>query len=265
MYTDELEDACDAAVAATRLAARAGDTTLTGMSLFCLALTLRQTGRPVGRITDVIGQVGGGNAPTEWAELRRGDLALWDGRADLALECAYRSGRLAGSRHPPYEPSLIEASRLLGQALVASGRPGEALPHLEDALRRAERFVLVQEELPTRVALARAVCTTDPHRAEKVIEDGFDHRDSLEYRWFTVDALAVLAALYERDGRSRQAADCRSQLRSLAARQTGWDYVLYRGHSPHGGSGPAPPPVDGPPLPRHVADMLDEIALAHRS
>jgi tetratricopeptide (TPR) repeat protein len=265
LYTDELEDACGAAVAATRLAAQAGDTSQMVVPLFYLALTLRQTGRPVGRILDAIDEVGGGDPDTAWTALRRGDLALWDGQADLALEYAHRSHRLANAWRPPYEPSLIEASRLLGQALLASGRPGEALPHIEDALRRAERFVLVQEELPTRVALAQAVCTTDPHRAEKVIKDGFDHRDPLEYRWFAVDALAVLAALYERDGRRRQATDCRSQLRSLAARQPGWDYVLYRGHPSRSGSGPAPSSIDERPLPRSVTDMLDEIAPTRRS
>jgi hypothetical protein len=43
LCTDELEGACDAAVAATRLAAQADDTGGVVMSLFYLALTLRQT------------------------------------------------------------------------------------------------------------------------------------------------------------------------------------------------------------------------------
>jgi hypothetical protein len=98
-----------------------------------------------------------------------------------------------------------------------------------------------------------------------VIKDGFDHRDPLEYLWFTADAWAVLAALYERDGQSREAADYRSQLRSLAARQPGWDYVLYRGRSSRGGSGPAASSADERPVPRPVTDMLDEIAHLRRS
>ncbi|WP_063793288.1 toll/interleukin-1 receptor domain-containing protein [Frankia sp. R43] len=257
MYTDDLEDACHSAVVALRLSAQAGDTRRAVITLYYLAIILRQTGRSSQSVLRAIDQLDHRGLPPAWVALRRGDLALWDGRADLALDYGRRSLQAATRLKRPYEPSVIEASRLVGQALVACGRPDQAIPLLEDALRRAGRLVLIQEELAARVALAKAVQIKDPSGAERLLRDGFDHRDPREYRWFAVDGLVVLGEIRQSEGRHREAALCRQQARALARGPSGWAYVLWQtdmadGRTQHGPSGSD----DGSAVPPEVSEVL---------
>jgi hypothetical protein len=165
--------------------------------------------------------------------------------------------------HRHYEAPLIEASRLTGQALVECGRADEAVHYLKDALRRSQTFVLVQEELPIRAALARAVLDDDPEYARSLIEKGFDGRAGPGYRWFTVDALTVLHDVHCRLGQTNRASERRRAALRLAEAPPGWSYIpgLRRlGALTRPGSYPD----EQRTLPRFVLDLLSDLERGDR-
>ena len=196
---------------------------MVAMLLLYLALILSQAGYEVNSLVNLAGQVEVGVVPPGWKELRLGDLALWNGNPDAAL--AHGQHALAYARSDAYLPPAIEANRLIGQSLVELGQAGEAVPHLENALRLAQDFVLVQEEFRIRVALARALMSDDLERARLLIEDGFDGRAPEEYRWFKVDALIVLHDVHTRLGQAKRASEYRREALRIAYAPSGWEYV----------------------------------------
>ncbi|MBT3150817.1 tetratricopeptide repeat protein [Streptomyces sp. CHD11] len=251
LYTDALEEACEAAVAAVRHAlANSADTSV---PLTYLALVLAQSGRSVKEVVRLRERLGSAYPTQEWLALRDGELALWAGEPERALRLGERSLALAGARRSGYAAPLIEATRLTGQCLVEIGRPGDALPLLEQALGRTRQFVLVQEELPIRIALARACAVSEPQRALRVLADGFDHRGEGEYRWFAAEAHAARGDILRGLGRTETGERHRARALALASRPAGWEYVpLLRRLSP------SLTPGGEPPLPEPVSALLGE-------
>jgi tetratricopeptide (TPR) repeat protein len=223
LYTDALEEAGEAAVTAVRHAlANSADTSV---PLTYLALVLAQSGRSVEEVLRLRDRLGSAYPTPEWLALRDGDLALWVGEPERALRLGKRSLALASTRRNGYIAPLIEAARLTGQCLVELGRRSDALPLLEQALGRTRQFILVQEELPIRVALARAYAPSDPQRALRLLAEGFDHRGEGEYRWFTAEAHATRGDILRDLGRTDAAERHRARALALASEPTGWEYA----------------------------------------
>ncbi|TLQ41975.1 tetratricopeptide repeat protein [Streptomyces marianii] len=251
LYTDALEEAGEAAVTAVRHAlANAADTSV---PLTYLALVLAQSGRPVEEVVRLRDRLGSAYPTQEWLALRDGDLALWAGEPERALRLGERSLALASTRRSGYTAPLIEAGRLTGQCLVELGLLDDALPLLEQALGRTRQFVLVQEELPIRIALARAYAPRDAQRALRLLAEGFDHRAEGEYRWFTAEAHATRGDILRDLGRTETAERHRARALALASRPTGWEYApLLRRLNPSS-------LTDGErPLPAQVSALLGE-------
>lgn len=251
LYTDELEDACHAAITAIR---RSPGPAEQSTPMTYLAMILRQTGRPIERLVAVMDALSSQQAPPAWRHLRAGDLALWGRRPDLALTHGLQSLKAALDHDHAYEAPVIEALRLVGQALVDTGDPTAAREPLREALRRAEDFVLLQEELPARVALAKANLDHSPEHAKALIHDGFDNRDPLEYRPFAVDAHAVLYRLHQRHGDPAHANRLRRQGAQLATTPPGWIYA----HGLHQ-LGLDTPTTGTQPLPDDVRELLQDL------
>lgn len=224
LYTDELEAACRAAVISGENSGK--DRRQLAISLSYLALILQQAGMPSARAGALMNQVGRETLPPSWLELRNGDIALWQGRPSQALFHAQRSLEHVRKLAVPFEASLIEVLRLLGQSLVALGRIDEALVYLEDALRRVGEFTLVQEELPVQIALAQAVGAHDPERAVELLMNVLERQDiATEYRYCTVDALTILGELYQRHGRLEKADEVLYEAYELAGAGQEWCYA----------------------------------------
>ncbi|MFY1695945.1 MULTISPECIES: glycosyltransferase [unclassified Solwaraspora] len=254
MYTDDLAEAYRAAMTAIRCSWGSGESRI---PITYLALILRQAGRPADRLTALLKAPASGRISPAWRALRLGDLALWNGKPEEALALGEQSLAYAQRQVPPFEASLIEASRLIGQSLVALSLFDEAVPVLEEALRRTRDFAIVQEELPIRVSLARALLIRSPERVERIIADGFERYDAIDYRWFTVEAELVLADLHQRRGDADRAAIHRRSALDLAVGPDGWSYVhgpLRIGVQSHAGYSF----IDPQPAMAEVDQLLDK-------
>jgi tetratricopeptide (TPR) repeat protein len=254
LYTDDIEDACHAAVTAIRHSPGPAEQVT---PLTYLAMILRQTGRPIDRLLAILNGLPPTQVTPAWGHLRAGDLALWAQRPDLALVHGRASLQAVRAQTRPFEAPVIEALRLVGQALVDTGDPTIAQGPLREALHRAQDFVLLQEELPARVALAKAILDHSPDEAETLIREGFATRDPREYRWYTVDALVLLHQLHRRLGNTEQATGYHRRALELATTPSGWAYAhglrqlgLDRGtRRPH----------EMRELPGEVQELLDDL------
>jgi tetratricopeptide (TPR) repeat protein len=104
-----------------------------------------------------------------WNELGR--LRTAQGRLGEA-QALYR--KVLATARPDLEAQRAGALEGLGKALVAAGRPGEALPHLEEALElRARRPEIVDALAHSRLALARGLAAggREPGRARALVAE----------------------------------------------------------------------------------------------
>lgn len=104
------------------------------------------------------------------------------------------------------EGDVILAARLQGHAALQIGDLDTAEERLHHALTRARAVQLVEEELPTLVALAELRRQQgQPGQARELLEDVWEPAERGPYPLFHADALNVLAQL-ERDAGNEEAA-----------------------------------------------------------
>jgi hypothetical protein len=130
--------------------------------------------------------------------------ALWQGDPASAMALADRASELAA--HWRVESELILVSRLQGTAALALADLVTADERLHQALARARACNLVQEELPTLIALAELYrCRGESTRAREALADVWDAAERGPFPLFHADGLNVLAQI-ERDSNDRDRA-----------------------------------------------------------
>jgi tetratricopeptide (TPR) repeat protein len=147
------------------------------------------------------------------ASLAKRLLCFGDPRA--ALTFAQRAWELAADRR--YEADFIRAARLLGAAALGLSDLDTAAERLQHALTRARAVSLVDEELPTLIALAEL------HRrkqeitiARELLDQVWDFAEQGPYPLFHADALNVLAQIERDEGNTKAAIDAATKAYTLA-------------------------------------------------
>lgn len=119
---------------------------------------------------------------------------LLSGRADLAADLADRAWELA--HEALFEADFIRGARVQGMVAAARGDPATAEERLHHALTRARAGGLVEEALPTLIALARVhMIRDDLERSQQLLDEVIDQALAGPYPTFYADALNVLAKL----------------------------------------------------------------------
>ena len=132
------------------------------------------------------------------------ERALWQGEAAAARPLADRARNLAAVLR--YEVDFIQAARLQGSAALHLGDFDTADERLHHALTRARAVQLVEEELPTLVALADLRRRQgQPGQVRELLEEVWEPAKRGPYPLFHADALNILAQL-ERDAGNEEAA-----------------------------------------------------------
>jgi tetratricopeptide (TPR) repeat protein len=138
------------------------------------------------------------------AEAYLAQKAVWLGDAVAAHQHAARAWELARSDRA--ERDFIRAARLQGEAALALGDLPQGDERLRHALTRARTVEMVEEELPTLIALAE-LCRrqANPAAARELLEQAWEPAERGPYPLFHADALNVLAQI-ERDAGNTSAA-----------------------------------------------------------
>jgi tetratricopeptide (TPR) repeat protein len=130
--------------------------------------------------------------------------ALWFGEFDEVLPFANRAWELA--RVQNLEGDFIRSARGQGEAALALNDIATAEERLHHALTRARAVNLVEEELPTLVALAELRRRRgDEKAAREFLDDVWEFAERGPYPLFHADALNVLAQI-EIDAGNKEAA-----------------------------------------------------------
>lgn len=145
----------------------------------------------------------------------RGQVELWHGNAENTKEMADKALRNAERRR--YEVDFIRSARLLGTAALHLDHYATAAEQLHYTLRRARSVSLVEEELPTLVALAELHRQQGEYpRARTMLEDVWDAAERGPYPLFHADALNVLAQIERDVGNTEAAVDAATKAYRLA-------------------------------------------------
>ncbi|HWN09407.1 MAG TPA: DUF4062 domain-containing protein [Pyrinomonadaceae bacterium] len=129
---------------------------------------------------------------------------LWLGQFNQAITFAGRAWRLAHINRQ--EASLIHAARLHGEAALGLGDLTTAEERLNHALTRARAVNLVEQELPTLIALAELRRELQQYgSARELLEQVWAAAERGPYPLFHADANNVIARI-ERDEGHREAA-----------------------------------------------------------
>ena len=127
------------------------------------------------------------------------EVMIWQGRPEAALSLADRAWDLAHVHDS--EIDFIRAARLQGSAALYIGDIETADERLHHALTRARKVQLVEEELPTLIALAKLhLQQQEPDKARERLEEAWESIERGPYPLFHADALNVLAKVEQNEG-----------------------------------------------------------------
>lgn len=137
-------------------------------------------------------------------------------QAGLGQAALWRGDTAAARRHADHAWELAEVQRLEADFIRAARLQGTATLHLNDlaivderlhyALSRARACNLVEEELPTLIALAELHARQhQPDAVRQCLDDVWEAAERGPYPLFHADALLVLARLERDTGQHRQA------------------------------------------------------------
>lgn len=129
-----------------------------------------------------------------WISAYLADVMLRAGKLAAAQTLADHAWKFAGALRN--QRDLIHAARIQGTVALSCKQFIRASERLEYALANARAVSLVEEELPTLVALAdwHHQKDEDPH-ARTIIEEGLERAEEGPYPMFHADALNLLAEL----------------------------------------------------------------------
>ncbi len=153
--------------------------------------------------------------------------ALWMDDPVGARASAERAVQLATTAGAEVDAS--RAARLLGIVAMLEGDLTDAGKHLDDALRLARTCYRVEEELPTRVALAELIRRRgEPERAREYLDEVWGAAERGPYPTFHADARVVLARLERDAGNTAEAITAATRAFELAWCD-GPPFVYHRG------------------------------------
>lgn len=129
-----------------------------------------------------------------WISAYLADVMLRSGKLATAQTLADHAWKIAGALRN--QRDLIHAARMQGTVALSCKQFMRASERLEYALANARAVSLVEEELPTLVALAdwHHQQSEDPH-AKTIIEEGLEKAEEGPYPMFHADALNLLAEI----------------------------------------------------------------------
>jgi tetratricopeptide (TPR) repeat protein len=141
--------------------------------------------------------------------------AVWLSEFDVALSLANRAWELAHVQN--FERDFISASRLQGEAALGLNELTNAEERLHQALTRARKVNLVEEELPALVALAELRRQQgDLKVARELLDDVWETAERGPYPLIHADACNVLAQIERDAGNTAAAVEAATRAYQLA-------------------------------------------------